>query len=180
MSKYRPSEELDDRAVSALSVCTRKLSNDRRGQSFSVLLRISEGTLSCWSRLHLQSLASTPVSRRIDVRQAAGCKNKCRIFITTWWKHVIPTPLSGIRVGRRRCNQPIEVRSSFLFFFWDADPSCIVLLIEDVDTGVAIDSGKVGKSVTLAFPRQGSRDSWRLRHVSSNREIFSLFGFHLS
>jgi hypothetical protein len=25
------------------------------------LLRASEGTLSCWSRLHLQSLASTPV-----------------------------------------------------------------------------------------------------------------------
>jgi hypothetical protein len=36
------------------------------------LLRASESTLSCWSRLHLQSLASTPVSRRVDVRQAAG------------------------------------------------------------------------------------------------------------
>jgi hypothetical protein len=35
------------------------------------------------SRLHLQSLAPTPVSRRIDVRQAAGRKNNCRIFITT-------------------------------------------------------------------------------------------------
>jgi hypothetical protein len=47
------------------------------------LLRASKGTLSCWSRLHLQSLASTPVSRRVDVRQAAGRKNKCRILITT-------------------------------------------------------------------------------------------------
>jgi hypothetical protein len=47
------------------------------------LLRASEGTLSRWSRLHLQSLAPTPVSRRVDVRQAAGRKNKCRIFITT-------------------------------------------------------------------------------------------------
>jgi hypothetical protein len=47
------------------------------------LLRASEGTLSCWSRLHLQSLAPTPVYRRFDVRQAAGRKNKCRIFITT-------------------------------------------------------------------------------------------------
>jgi hypothetical protein len=47
------------------------------------LLRASEGTLSRWSRLHLQSLAPTPVSRKVDVRQAAGRKNNCRIFITT-------------------------------------------------------------------------------------------------
>jgi hypothetical protein len=32
-------------------------------------------------------------------------KNKCRIFITPWWKHVVPTPLSGIRIGRRRRTQ---------------------------------------------------------------------------
>jgi hypothetical protein len=69
------------------------------------LLRASEGTLSRWSRLHLQSLAPTPVSRRVDVRQAAGRKN---IFINTESlsqhdeKHVVPTPLSGIRVGGRR------------------------------------------------------------------------------
>jgi hypothetical protein len=31
-------------------------------------LRASEGTLSCWSRLRLQSLP-TPVSRRVGVRQ---------------------------------------------------------------------------------------------------------------
>jgi hypothetical protein len=31
----------------------------------------------------LQSLASTPVSRRVDVRQAAGRKNNFQIFITT-------------------------------------------------------------------------------------------------
>jgi hypothetical protein len=47
------------------------------------LLRASEGTLSRWSRLHLKSLAHTPVSRRVDVRQAAGRKNNCRIFMTT-------------------------------------------------------------------------------------------------
>jgi hypothetical protein len=49
------------------------------------LLRASEGTLSRWSRMHLQSLAgvATPVSRRVDVRQAAGRKYNCRIFITT-------------------------------------------------------------------------------------------------
>jgi hypothetical protein len=31
--------------------------------------RASEGMLSCWSRLHLQSLAPTPVLRRVDVRR---------------------------------------------------------------------------------------------------------------
>jgi hypothetical protein len=36
------------------------------------LLRASEGTLSRWFQLYLQSLAPTPVSRRIDVMQAAG------------------------------------------------------------------------------------------------------------
>jgi hypothetical protein len=33
--------------------------------------------------LYLQSVAPTPVSRKVDVRQAAGRKNYCRIFITT-------------------------------------------------------------------------------------------------
>jgi hypothetical protein len=47
------------------------------------LLCASEGTLSRWSRLHSQSLVPTPVSRRVDVKQAAGRKNNCQIFITT-------------------------------------------------------------------------------------------------
>jgi hypothetical protein len=33
------------------------------------LFRALEGTLIRWSRLHLQSLAPTPVKRRIDVRR---------------------------------------------------------------------------------------------------------------
>jgi hypothetical protein len=74
------------------------------------LLRASEGTLSRWSRLHLQSLAPTPVSRRVDVRQAAGRKNNCRIFLRPATqhdeKHIVPTPLSGIRVGGRRIGIP--------------------------------------------------------------------------
>jgi hypothetical protein len=45
------------------------------------LLRSTEGTLN-W----LQSLAPAPVLRKVDVRQAAGCKNYCRVVITTWWK----------------------------------------------------------------------------------------------
>jgi hypothetical protein len=56
------------------------------------LLRASEGTLSRWSRLHLQSLAPTPVSRRVDVRQAAGRKNNCRIFITNVMKNMLYRP----------------------------------------------------------------------------------------
>jgi hypothetical protein len=65
------------------------------------LLRASEGTLSRWSRLHLQSLAPTPVSRRVDVRQAAGRKIIAESLSQHDEKHVVPTPLSGIRVGRR-------------------------------------------------------------------------------
>jgi hypothetical protein len=61
--------------------------NGRRGQlgdqNYLELLCASEGTLSCWSQLHLLLLVSTPVSRMVDVRQAASRKNKCRIVITT-------------------------------------------------------------------------------------------------
>jgi hypothetical protein len=57
--------------------------------------RASEGTLSCWS-LHLQSLASTPVSRMVDVRQAAGRKNKCRIFITYIHTRFIPEGVAEV------------------------------------------------------------------------------------
>jgi hypothetical protein len=62
------------------------------------LLRASEGTLRRWSRLHLQSLAPTPVSRRVDVTQAAGRKNNCRILSQHDEKHVVPT-LSGSPLG---------------------------------------------------------------------------------
>jgi hypothetical protein len=70
------------------------------------LLHASEGTLSCWSRLHLRSLAPTPVSRNVDVRQVASRKNNCQISITTLSvqhkQHVVPISLSGIRVGKKR------------------------------------------------------------------------------
>jgi hypothetical protein len=46
----------------------------------AVFLRASEGTLSRWSRLHLQPLAPSPVSGMVDVRQAAGRKNNCRVY----------------------------------------------------------------------------------------------------
>jgi hypothetical protein len=46
-------------------------------------LRASEGTLNRWFWLQLQSLAATPVSGWVNVRQWAGRKNNCRIFIIT-------------------------------------------------------------------------------------------------
>jgi hypothetical protein len=65
----------------------------------SRVLRASEGTLNCWSRLHLQSLVPTPVSRRVDVRRPV-----VKIIAESLSQHDekhVPTPLSGIR-GRRR------------------------------------------------------------------------------
>jgi hypothetical protein len=55
------------------------------------LLRASEGTLS-QSRLHLQSLAPTPVSRRLDVRPAV--KIIAESLSQHDETHVEPTPLN--------------------------------------------------------------------------------------
>jgi hypothetical protein len=76
------------------------------------LLRASEGTLSRWSRLHLQSLAPTPVSRGVDVRQAAGRKTNYRIFITTWWKNMLHRPHLVWEKGRKK-----KIRLMFRFVF---------------------------------------------------------------
>jgi hypothetical protein len=59
-------------------------------QNYLELLRASEGTLSCWSR-HLQSLAPTPVSRRVDVRQVVEIIAES--LSQHDGKHVVPTPL---------------------------------------------------------------------------------------
>jgi hypothetical protein len=56
------------------------------------LLRASEGTLSRWSRLHLQSLAPTPVSRRVDVRQAAGRKKSLANLYHNMMKNMLYRP----------------------------------------------------------------------------------------
>jgi hypothetical protein len=61
------------------------------------LLRASEATLSRWSRLHLQSLASTPILRRVDVKRRPDVKiiaeslsqhdeKSCGIDLTQWVK----------------------------------------------------------------------------------------------
>jgi hypothetical protein len=65
------------------------------------VLRASKDTLSCWSRLHLESVAPTPVSRMVDVRQAAGRKIIADSLSQHNEKHVVPTPFSGIREGKR-------------------------------------------------------------------------------
>jgi hypothetical protein len=69
------------------------------------LLRASEGTLSRWSRLHLQSLAPTPVSRRLVGRRLV-VKIIAEPLSQHAEKHVVPTPLSGIRVEGRR---PVDI-----------------------------------------------------------------------
>jgi hypothetical protein len=51
--------------------------------------------------LHLQSLAPTPVSRRVDVRQD-GVKIIAESLSRHDKKHVVLTSLSGIRVGKRK------------------------------------------------------------------------------
>jgi hypothetical protein len=64
-----------------LGVRSRKLSNVLKsviGWETKIyyldVLRASEGSLSRWSRLHLQSLTPTRFSRKVEVRQAADRK----------------------------------------------------------------------------------------------------------
>jgi hypothetical protein len=58
-------EELDDPAVSAIAETKQRSQWSVTGWVIKIyypeLLRASEGTLSRWSRLHLQLLAPTPV-----------------------------------------------------------------------------------------------------------------------
>jgi hypothetical protein len=44
--------------------------------------------------------AATPISRRVAVRQAADRKIVAKSLSKHDEKHVVPTPLSAIRVGR--------------------------------------------------------------------------------
>jgi hypothetical protein len=71
------------------------------------LLHVSEGTLSRWSRLHWQSLAPPPVSRRVDVRQVV--KIIAEYLSQHDENHVVPASLSGIRVGERKNNILVDI-----------------------------------------------------------------------
>jgi hypothetical protein len=55
----------------------------------------------------LQSIVTTLVLRRVDIRRLPDVKIIVESLSQHDEKHVVPTPLSGIRVGRRRrtvCN----------------------------------------------------------------------------
>jgi hypothetical protein len=108
---YKSSEELDGRAVSALSVRSLKLNNVRRGQDHRMCDQnlLSRAPLCFGRHVKLLVPAALALSRRVDVRQVPGRINNRRIFITTWWK--TPTPFSGIRVGKR----DIFINASFSF-----------------------------------------------------------------
>jgi hypothetical protein len=65
------------------------------------LLRASKGTLSRWSRLHLQSL-----SLQFQGVLTSGRRPVVKIIAESLSKHdekhVVLTPLNGIRVGKRK------------------------------------------------------------------------------
>jgi hypothetical protein len=66
------------------------------------LTRALEGTLSRWFRLYLQSLAPTPVARRVDARRLPDVVKIIAESLSQHdVKHVVPISLSGIRVGGR-------------------------------------------------------------------------------
>jgi hypothetical protein len=97
LTYHNSMEELDGPAVSALGVRSLNLSNVHKGQTSDgwpkfIILRASEGTLSCWYRLHLQSLTPPPVSRRVDVRQAADRKNNCQFYSQHDLKNMLYRP----------------------------------------------------------------------------------------
>jgi hypothetical protein len=73
------------------------------------LRRASEGTLSRWSRLYLQSLAPTPVSRRVDVKQAAGQKIIAESLSQHDDKHIVPTLLMDM--GREKKNKKFQTKT---------------------------------------------------------------------
>jgi hypothetical protein len=64
------------------------------------LLHASEGTLSCWSRLYLQSLAPTQFQEGLT----SGRRPVVKIIVESLSQHdeknVVPISLSGIRVGK--------------------------------------------------------------------------------
>jgi hypothetical protein len=65
------------------------------------LFHASLGKLNRWSRLHLQLLVPTLVSRTVDV----GRRPVVKIIAESYnmiKKHVVPTSLSGIMVGKKK------------------------------------------------------------------------------
>jgi hypothetical protein len=65
----------------SIGQCARRAIAEAKHRSMASLMMGDQNYYLELLRLHLQSLVPTPVSRRVDVRQAAG-KNNCRIFTT--------------------------------------------------------------------------------------------------
>jgi hypothetical protein len=94
--------------------CARRAIAERKHQSqwpvlrwvtkiyYLEILRASEGTLSRWSRLHLQSLAPLQFQGGLTSGRRPVVKIIAKSLSQHDEKHVVTTPLSGIRVGRRR------------------------------------------------------------------------------
>jgi hypothetical protein len=79
--------------------------NNLRSYDFAIAeaKQRSERSVIGWvTRRQLQSLASNPVSRRVDVNTRPVVKIIAESLSQHDEKHVVPTPLSGIMVGKRR------------------------------------------------------------------------------
>jgi hypothetical protein len=108
--RRRVREKLDGPAVRALGVRSRKLRNVRKGQSsdgspkmyFLELLRASEGTLSRWSCLYLQSFVPTPVSGRLTSSRWPVVKTIAESLAQRDENMLNRPHLVGIRVGRKK------------------------------------------------------------------------------
>jgi hypothetical protein len=103
------SEELYDPAVSAIVEATQYPQWSVIGWVTKIyyleLLRALEGKLSRWSRLHLQSLASLQFQGGLTSGRRSVVKLNAESLSQHDEKHVVPIPLSGIRVGRRRISK---------------------------------------------------------------------------
>jgi hypothetical protein len=93
---------------------SRKLSNVRKARSSDGWLNLLSWVFTCLGRHVIPlvsaafSIVSTPFPRRVHARQATGCKLISE-SLSHDEKYMVPTPLSGIRVGKRkrRCDRDL-------------------------------------------------------------------------
>jgi hypothetical protein len=105
------------------------------------LLRASEGTLSRWSRLHLQSLCPLQFQGGLT----SGRRPVVKINAESLSQHVVPTPLSRIRVGRRCFIQSMKlVTYSFSLY-------TPVLLIRQMSADYSNRNARAGRLRLVAY-----------------------------
>jgi hypothetical protein len=67
----------------------------------------------------MQSLAPIRVSRRVDIRQAAACRKTIAESLSQYdEKHVVSTPLSGKRVGKRKHTRIYDLACKIVITFF--------------------------------------------------------------